>query len=413
MQDLSKNTHHFDVVIVGGGLVGATQALCLAKSCPQLNIAVVEAFEATQKNQPSFDDRSIAIAEQSAQYLKNFNLFHESFSYCEAIKTVHVTDKGHFGKATITAKEYQLDALGYVAEVKPLGHALHKLLDEAENITVFCPDQVMAHRFTQDLALIELKSGIKLSSALVVVADGGQSVSRDLLHIDFKKQAYEQSALIANIEVAGGHNNQAFERFTQFGPMALLPMSQNRYSLVWCQSPEKAQNALELTEREFISQLQTAFGFSAGRFSQVGMRACYSLALGRAERIVQHRVAVIGNAAHLVHPIAGQGFNLGLRDIQTLVTKIEQAHKNNQDIGCFEVLRAFELERKKDLDKVLMLTDGLVRLFSNSSRMLALTRSIGLVSMDLCSDLKQPLAKQLMGKVKVRLSSDNVEEKVS
>jgi len=413
VQELSKNTLQFDVVITGGGLVGATQALCLAKSCPQLNIAVVEAIEATEKNQPSFDDRSIAIAEQSALYLKRFNLFNENLSYCEAIKTVHVTDKGHFGKATITAQEYQLEALGYVAEVKPLGHALYKQLDETKNITVFCPDQVVAHSFTQDLALIELKSGKQLSSSLIIVADGGQSVSRDLLHIDFKKQAYEQSALIANIEVAGGHNNQAFERFTQFGPMALLPMSQNRYSLVWCQSPEKAQNSLNLPEKEFISQLQAAFGFSAGQFTQVGMRACYPLALGRAERIVQHRVAVIGNAAHLVHPIAGQGFNLGLRDIQTLVTKIEQAQNLNQDIGCFEVLRAFELERKKDLDTVLTLTDGLVRLFSNSSRMLALTRSIGLVSMDLCSDLKQPLAKKLMGKVKASLSSGFVEERIS
>jgi len=413
VQELTKNTNHFDVVIVGGGLVGATQALCLAKSCPQINIAVVEAIEATEKNQPSFDDRSIAIAQQSAVYLKKFNLFNETFSFCEAIKTVHVTDKGHFGKATITAQEYQLDALGYVVEVKPLGHGLHKQLEEVKNITLFCPEQVVAHSFTQDLALVELKSGKQLSSSLVIVADGGQSVSRDLLHIDFKKQAYEQSALIANIEVAGGHNNQAFERFTQFGPMALLPMSQNRYSLVWCQSPEKAQNLLDLPEKEFISQLQAAFGFSAGQFTQVGMRACYPLALGRAERIVQHRVAVIGNAAHLVHPIAGQGFNLGLRDIQALVTKLEQVQKHNQDIGCFEVLRAFELERKKDLDTVLTLTDGLVRLFSNSSRMLALTRSVGLVTMDLCSDLKQPLAKQLMGKIKPSLSSDIVEEHLS
>lgn len=413
MQELSKITHHFDIVIIGGGLIGASQALCLAKSCPKLKIAVVEAIEATKKNQPSFDDCSIAIAQQSAQYLKKFNLFNENFNYCEAIKTVQVTDKGHFGKAKITAQEYQLDALGYVAEVKPFGHALHQQLNDIKNIKLFCPDQVITHRFTQDLALIELKSGIQLSSSLVVVADGGQSVSRALLHIDFKKQAYKQSALIANIEVAGGHNNQAFERFTQFGPMALLPMSQNRYSLVWCQSPEQIQEYLELPDNKFLEALQNAFGFSAGQFTQVGMRACYPLALGRAERIVQHRVAVIGNAAHLVHPIAGQGFNLGLRDIQTLVTKLEQAQKHNKDIGCFEVLHAFELARKKDLDTVLTLTDGLVRLFSNSSHMLALTRSIGLVSMDLCSDIKQALAKQLMGKIKPQLSSSSVEEYLS
>ncbi|SFD71478.1 2-octaprenyl-6-methoxyphenyl hydroxylase [Pseudoalteromonas denitrificans] len=412
MQELSKTSiseTHFDIVIIGGGLVGATTALCLARSCPNLSIAVVEAIPATDQSQPSFDDRSIAIAQQSAQYLATFNLFNENVEYCEAIKTVHVSDKGHFGKTKITAQEYQLDALGYVVEVKPFGHSLHNELIKTKNISLLCPDSVVKHNFTLETAYIALKSGLELSCALVIVADGGQSVSRDLLHIDFKKQSYEQDAIIANIEVSSGHNNQAFERFTQYGPMALLPMNQNRYSLVWCQNPEKAKALRALPEKEFISQLQAAFGFSAGKFTQVGMRACYPLALGKAERIVQHRVAVIGNAAHLVHPIAGQGFNLGLRDIQALVSEVKLALQQNKDIGCFEALRNFELKRKKDLDTVLTLTDSLVRLFSNSSRMLALARSIGLVSLDLFSDLKQPLAKQFMGKVKPEFIKEKIQ----
>ncbi|MBE0362793.1 2-octaprenyl-6-methoxyphenol hydroxylase [Pseudoalteromonas ulvae UL12] len=387
---------HFDVVIVGGGLIGASQALCLAKRCPNLKIAVIEAFAASDKAQPSFDDRSIAIAHHSANYLKRLGLFQPYASYVSAIETVQVSDKGHFGKTHISAQEYQVEALGYVVEVKPFGLALHKQL-AGENITLFCPNKVTAISQQQHANQLTLDDHSTFSAALIIVADGAQSAGRRLLNVEFTQQAYQQSAIIANIEVAGDHQQQAFERFTEHGPMALLPMSDHRYSLVWCAAPHEIESLIAADDTAFLSQLQQAFGYRAGRFCKVGMRAQYPLIKGQASQFISHRAVIIGNAAHAVHPIAGQGFNLGVRDIELLVEIIAQARATGQDIGDYAVLKQYQAQRKRDIGTVLCLTDSLVKLFSNSSRAFALGRSIGLSCLNHSSTLKKPLAKQLMG----------------
>lgn len=388
----------FDVVIIGGGLVGATTALSLVKSSPNLNVAVIEAFQAKDDAQPSFDDRSIAIAAHSADYLKLHGLLQSDAQYCEAIAQVEVSDRGHFGRTRIDKDEFAVDALGYVVEVRPWGQALHRQLKE-QNITLFCPDKVSSIEQSKESVNITLNSGKEVSGKLMVVCDGAHSNTLSLLHIDTHTQDYEQTALIANIEVAQGHHNKAFERFTVNGPMALLPMTQNRYSLVWCVPQEKQQQLLALDEATFIAELQSEFGYRAGVFKKVGMRAAYPLKVGRPERLIHHRVAVIGNAAHIVHPIAGQGFNLGLRDTMVLQSLISEAHKKQQDIGSITLLNQYQVERNQDIDHVLWLTDALVRSFSNQSRAIALMRSIGLGAMASCSRLKAPLAKQLMGNV--------------
>jgi len=228
-----------------------------------------------------------------------------------------------------------------------------------------------------------------------VIADGAHSQSRKLANIEFNTRAYQQAAIIANIEVAGGHHHHAFERFTEYGPMALLPMSNNRYSLVWCMEPEQVEHYMTLEDDAFLAALQKAFGYCGGSFSKVGMRASYPLVYGKAESLSSHRTVLIGNAGHAIHPIAGQGFNLGLRDVQLLCDMA-----NRSDLGDYAFTRYYSQTRSKDITTVMTLTDSLVRLFSNSSRLLALGRSIGLFSMDLFSSLKTPLAKQLMGQVK-------------
>ena len=178
--------------------------------------------------------------------------------------------------------------------------------------------------------------------------------------------------------------------------MALLPMSNNRYSLVWCMEPQQVSEQMSLTDDAFLTALHTAFGYRAGQFTKVGMRASYPLVYGRAESLTAHRTVLIGNAGHAIHPIAGQGFNLGLRDVQVLCDLV----KSKQPLGSYAFTREYAKQRSQDINTVMTLTDGLVRLFSNSSRLLALGRSCGLFSMDLCSSLKTPLAKQLMGQVK-------------
>ncbi|MEL7578596.1 2-octaprenyl-6-methoxyphenyl hydroxylase [Pseudoalteromonas sp. D15MCD-2] len=384
----------FDVVIIGGGMAGASCALGLKQSNKQLSIAVIEANEVSADYHPSFDDRSIALAQQSVQYLKSINAFDCQAPFAAAIKKVTVSDRGHFGKTHIDCQEYGHDALGYVVEVNPFGRSLHQQLTRTD-VSLFCPDTVAKLEYQSDFANITLSSGEQLSAKLVVIADGAHSQSRKLANIEFNTRAYQQAAIIANIEVAGGHHNHAFERFTEHGPMALLPMSNNRYSLVWCMEPEQIEHTMALEDDAFLAALQKAFGYCGGAFSKVGMRASYPLVYGKAESLSSHRTVLIGNAGHAIHPIAGQGFNLGLRDVQLLCDMA-----NRSDLGDYAFTRNYSQTRSKDITTVMTLTDSLVRLFSNSSRLLALGRSIGLFSMDLFSSLKNPLAKQLMGQVK-------------
>ena len=386
----------FDVVIIGGGLAGASCALSVAKTNPTLNIAVVEANQVTGEYHPSFDDRSIALAQQSVEYLQSLNLFEKNAPYTAAIKKVSVSDRGHFGKAHINCDEFAKPSLGYVVEVNPFGRALHLRLTQS-NITLMCPDSVTAIEQTLHSNTLTLQSGEQLDAALLVIADGAQSPTRNLLGLGFNTQPYEQGAIIANVEVAGGHNNHAFERFTQNGPMALLPMSNNRYSLVWCMRQDQIEQHMALNEQDFISVLQSAFGYRGGQFTKVGMRTSYPLVYGQVESLTAHRTVVIGNAAHAIHPIAGQGFNLGLRDVQVLSNLIANSQHG---LGSYAFTREYSKKRSDDIKTVMSLTDALVRLFSNSSRVLALGRSIGLFSMDLFPALKAPLAKQLMGQVK-------------
>ncbi|WP_300361142.1 2-octaprenyl-6-methoxyphenyl hydroxylase [uncultured Pseudoalteromonas sp.] len=384
----------FDVVIIGGGMAGASCALGLKQSNKQLSIAVIEANEVSADYHPSFDDRSIALAQQSVQYLKSINAFDCQAPFAAAIEKVTVSDRGHFGKTHIDCQEYGHDALGYVVEVNPFGRSLHQQLTRTD-VSLFCPDTVAKLEYQSDFANITLSSGEQLSAKLVVIADGAHSQSRKLANIEFNTRAYQQAAIIANIEVAGGHHHHAFERFTEHGPMALLPMSNNRYSLVWCMEPEQIEQTMALEDDAFLAALQKAFGYCGGAFSKVGMRASYPLVYGKAESLSSHRTVLIGNAGHAIHPIAGQGFNLGLRDVQLLCDMA-----NRSDLGDYAFTRYYSQTRSKDITTVMTLTDSLVRLFSNSSRLLALGRSIGLFSMDLFSSLKTPLAKQLMGQVK-------------
>ncbi|WP_282130489.1 2-octaprenyl-6-methoxyphenyl hydroxylase [Pseudoalteromonas aliena] len=386
----------FDVVVIGGGLAGASCALSVAKTNPALNIAVVEANQVTGEYHPSFDDRSIALAQQSVEYLQSLNLFEQNAPYTAAIKKVSVSDRGHFGKAHINCDEFAKPSLGYVVEVNPFGRALHQRLTQS-NISLYCPDSVTAIEQTLHSNSLTLQSGEQLSATLLVIADGAQSPTRNLLGLGFNTQPYEQGAIIANLEVADGHNNHAFERFTQNGPMALLPMSNNRYSLVWCMCQEKIEQHMALGDQSFLSALQSAFGYRGGQFTKVGMRASYPLVYGQVESLIAHRTVVIGNAAHAIHPIAGQGFNLGLRDVQVLSNLIANSQ---HDLGSYAFTREYSQKRRDDIKTVMTLTDALVRLFSNSSRVFAFGRSVGLFSMDLFPALKAPLAKQLMGQVK-------------
>ena len=249
---------------------------------------------------------------------------------------------------------------------------------------------------------VTLSSADILQTSLLLACDGANSPCRKLAKIDVNKSDYQQVALIANVATEKTHNNKAFERFTEFGPIALLPLvplknSQSRCSLVWTLSAKQSEQLLALNDVEFSHQLELAFGSWLGAITQVGKRDVYPLVLLQAQQQTYHRMALIGNASHTIHPIAGQGFNLGLRDVQLMASLIEKQLQNQADMGSFTLLNEYSQKRTQDQKQIITLTDSLVTLFANDLPPLVAGRNVGLKIMNYCQPLKTTLVNKLMG----------------
>jgi 2-octaprenyl-6-methoxyphenol hydroxylase len=387
----------FDVVIVGGAMSGATLALALnEKSHHRLKIAVVEASDGAGEATSGFDSRAIALSHGTVELFKSFSLWSTLYDVATPIKTIHVSDRGHLGRTTISSQEEQLPALGYVVELHAVGLRLEQKLTQAENITLLRPDRVSKIEQRLEDSLVELQSGRVLEAKLLVAADGTHSSCCEMLKLHNQVRDFAQTALIANIALQQPHGGQAFERFTSTGPLALLPMSEQRMSLVWCLPAEQAARLRVEDEAQFLHELQNAFGWRLGKFIRVGQRASYPLALHQRESVTSHRFAVIGNAAQTLHPIAGQGFNLGIRDIASLV---DEAVCDIEKIGDYAMLKRYSERRAKDRSATASLTTGLVDLFSNDWLTTRVARNLGLIAANTLSDLKRPLLHRTLGKV--------------
>lgn len=421
---MSNNKINFDVIISGGGLSGSLMALSLADLTKPdgslLSIAIVEAHKPelnihtevkpkpTNTTSPLFDDRVLALSHASAKYLKRVDVWkHLSLDAC-AIKKIDISDRGHYGKARIEAQEHNVSALGYVIAMANIGQGQLKTLASKKNVQWFSPDAISDINWkpNNDLANntinVELKSGDTLQTSLLLACDGANSSCRQLANIEVNKNDYQQVALIANVTTEKSHNNKAFERFTEFGPIAMLPLvplksAQNRCSLVWTMTEQQSEKLLTLNDNEFSEQLELAFGSWLGKITQVGKRDVYPLVLLQAKQQTYHRMALIGNASHTIHPIAGQGFNLGLRDVQLMASLIEKQLRHHTDIGCFNLLNEYAHKRAQDQTQIITLTDSLVTLFSNNSPPLIAGRNTGLKIMNYLQPLKRTLVNKLMG----------------
>ncbi len=403
---MATDTDH-DVIIVGGGLVGASLAVALADS--GLRIAIIEAhpFRADDGDyQPAFDARSVALSYTSKQVFVGMGIWQAIDQLGVApIEHIHVSDRGHAGITRLHAEDEQVEALGYVVETRVMGRALFAALQQQDNISLIAPATL--RQFTQHStqATVEIEQDGKrqqLSCRLLVAADGGDSLVRLLSGVRIKQRPYEQCAVIANVATDRPHHNRAFERFTDSGPLALLPMAASdeqphRYSLVWTVNSKDEAALLALDDAAFLQQLQQRFGDRAGTFTAVSPRHAYPLALMRAREHVQERLAIIGNAAHTLHPVAGQGFNLGLRDVAALSQVIVDAQRNGEDIGALATLQTYASWRSRDHVQTAMATDSLVRLFSNNFLPLAAVRNLGLLLVDVVPPLKHLFARHAMG----------------
>ena len=415
---MDKNKKFFDIIISGGGLSGCLMALSLADLTKAegnlLSIAVVEANNidaSTSSNQTPrlFDDRVLALSHSSAAYLDKLGVWQYLSAQACAIEKIDISDRGHYGKARLETQEQGVLALGYVMEMTLIGKALLKKLAGKSNVTWFCPNSISDIQWQEKnnnrKVNVELSSGETIQASLLLACDGVNSPCRQLAGIKVSQSDYQQVALIANVSTIIPHKNKAFERFTEFGPLAMLPLSglktspkeQNRCSLVWTMTPKQSQAIIALNDDEFKQQLELAFGSWLGAITQVGKRDAYPLVLLQTQQQTYHRMALIGNAAHTIHPIAGQGFNLGLRDVQLMAVLVQRQLLNNNDIGSFSMLNDYAQQRLKDQKQVITLTDSLVTLFSNDLPPLIAGRNVGLKFMNYFSPLKNILVNKLMG----------------
>ncbi len=392
----------YDVVIAGGGMIGTSLALALAPL--GLSIAVVEAVERAASEQPSFDDRSTALSRSTQRMFEAMQLWPDIAAASTPIRRIHVSDKGRFGFSHIDAEEQKVEALGYVVINRVLGQVLQSALGDQSAIDVRCPAIIDGVETGQDGAAVRVTdvdgASDELACHLLVAADGARSTVRDLLGIGARHESYDQHAVIGNLLPEKRMHNVAFERFTSRGPLALLPIADERAAFVWTVDAEDAGRVLALDDDEFTAELQSEFGLRLGRFSRVGTRAAYPLTLSKATRLTATRSVLVGNAAHGLHPVAAQGFNLGMRDVAALCDCIVDARAASDDaavIGSPEVLDRYAAWRRGDQSKLVRFTDGLVRLFGSSRLPLRVARNIGMLGFDLIPGVRREFARHTMG----------------
>jgi 2-octaprenyl-6-methoxyphenol hydroxylase len=391
-------TTNYDLIIVGGGMVGASLARALAPL--GLRLALVEAGAPAGERPPSYDDRAIALSFGSRRILEAIGVWEGLAGAAEPIRHIQVSEQGGFGVTRLDHREQGVPALGYVVDGHALGRALFDGLEALPGVALLCPARCDSVR--ADDAGVEVRVEVAgedrlLRGALLVAADGRDSAIRQGLGIPVREWSYRQAAVISNLTPQRPQPATAFERFTESGPLALLPMTGGRYGLVWTVPAEAQEEALALGDAAFIAEIQRRFGYRMGPFVQAGRRSAYPLRLLLAERCTAPRTLFLGNAAHAVHPITGQGFNLGIRDVAVLADLLADAHKIGQDLGGAELLRGYADWRREDQRNVAMVTDGLVRLFTNPLPPLRWLRRLGLTALQLAPPAKYALTRRFMG----------------
>lgn len=397
----STLTH--DIVIVGGGLVGASLGCALAPLIERYGwrVAIIESSPLTPQPlengwQPSFDARASAIAEGSAQRFQQLGVWEAMRNEATPIKRIHISERGRLGATRLSSEELGVAALGHVIPNAWMGRVLHQRLAQLP-LEWHCPAKVEQLTPVANGHNLQLSDGSQLTAGLTVLADGGRSGLKEQLGIGSRHESYQQTALIAHVGVSQPHRGVAFERFTSQGPMALLPLPGQAMELIWTHPSGNEAARMALSEREFLLQLQLAFGDRVGRFTHVGTRHTYPLSLVTAEEPVRPGLAVLGNAAHALHPVAGQGFNLALRGVMDLVEALEQGEQAKRPLGDMATLQAFEKQRSRDRANVIRFSDGLVRLFGYSFPLLSHARAAGLIGLNLVGPLRRGLARRAMG----------------
>ena len=407
---ISSPENSYDIVVVGGGMVGATFAHVLSKSlaasCPNILVAEATASKTDIFNQSSFDARSTALSFGSRQIYESIGLWEEIEEQVSPIFEIQVSDRGRFGSTCLTREEQGVEALGYVVENTDLGIVLNTQLSESESIAHLAPaiiEKISPKEEGMKLEIVAGENRFEVLAGLVVLADGGRSPICEQLGIEQLKESYNQHAIITNAAFELPHQFCAFERFTDTGPLAVLPLrefnGENRCSLVWTVSAEESAEYMKLDDDEFITKLQNSFGNRLGAVIQVGEKFCYPLSLSLAKEQIRPSLVLLGNVAHTLHPVAGQGLNLALRDIDALVSTLSSAVTQQKPLGDMATLQSYIEKQNFDQQKFIRFTDSLTKLFSNNKQSNVITRQLGLLSLELMPTARKTFAEQAMGLV--------------
>ncbi len=397
----------YDIAVIGGGLVGASFACALQQR--GLRIAVIEQVDQACTAHAGYDDRSVALAYGTRVLFEALGLWERIAADAAPIKKIHVSEQGRFGVTRLDHAGHGVEALGYVIENRLLGAALYQHLEGRQDIHFYMPAELSGFGYTHDridVRFVHQEGEHTVSAKLLVAADGTQSRVRDWAGFRTTTRDYGQSAVVCNLTPEYAHDSVAYERFTGSGPLAFLPLQDfvgqggralPRCAVVWNMPHARAQQISALDDERFLHGLQEAFGYRLGRLLQCGQTHVYPLSLVKAESTVARRIALIGNAAHTLHPVAGQGFNLGMRDAMALAELIVGASADGEDLGGEALLHSYDRSRRLDHRRVIRVTDVLAQLFTVQWPPVRLARSLGMLMVDTLPWCKTLLARTAMG----------------
>lgn len=388
------------VVINGAGIVGLFLARILAKLTKgNVEIYIIERYSQNSYSIPLFRKIPNVIALSRGAYfeLEKINVRSILPIYSTAINQIEISEYTRSNTVCLKSQDYQISALGYVIEINPIKKELFNILSKQSVVHIYQPAVIQQIYRKKSHNLIVLDNGERICSQLMIAADGSCSGLATFCGIRYFKWNYQQTAIITEMTTENPHCGTAFEKFTVWGPLAVLPMYDSNVScVIWCIATQKRKEASEWSQYQFIQKLQKIFGWKLGKILDIKTRYFHDLWLIYAKQHITHRLALVGNAAQTLHPVAGQGFNLGIRDAIVLAQIIYQSLHDNIDLGNCSILELYQKSRQVDQCKTIMETDGLIRIFSNHYLPLVIARNLGLFFFNHSSFLKQLLVNRVL-----------------
>jgi len=403
---MAKAQGHYDVVIVGAGAIGAATACLLAqmgeKNTDRLNIALIESQFPPQFDATDFDPRVAAITEKTRGLLAQCGVWQQIEAVrVSAYQSMQVWDAEGTGRISFDSRDIQQPNLGHIVENSLLVSSLMAQIEQCSTIEVYCPATIENYQMAEDSLCLTLDNQITLTAELLIAADGANSAVREHFQFATKQWDYGQQAIVTTITTEQPNQQTAWQRFMPTGPLALLPLNDggdlHRCSIVWSQDTQQAERLMALSDEDFCQQLSRDSEHCLGKVLKIDKRYLIPLRQSHAIDYVMPRVALLGDAAHSIHPLAGQGANLGFADAQVLVEELTRALERDLDLGDLSVLKRYQRRRKPDNLATMAAMEGFKRLFGSHNSALRLLRNYGMSGVDQIAPLKNTLIKKAMG----------------